>query len=121
MRAEVAARGVFPEDYVQIERDPRTPAGRGHATFTLSGEIDIENVDRLVRAVLPDAVRGAHLVLDLSRLEFIDCSGVRALIEILHAIGPDGSLTIRRPSPPVRRVLALVGADRFKGLVIADS
>lgn len=117
----MAAQALSPEDYVQIERATPMPADRAGATFILRGELDIENVDLLVRAVLPDAVQGAHVVLDLSGLEFMDCSGVRALVEILSAIGPDGRLTIQRPSPPVRRVLALVGADRLKGLVIDGS
>jgi len=57
-------------------------------------------------------------VLDMSRLEFMDCSGFRALIEVLNALGPDGRLTVRRPSPAVRRMLQLVGAERVPGLVI---
>jgi anti-anti-sigma regulatory factor len=57
-------------------------------------------------------------MVDLSRLKFMDGSGVRALIEVVGAVGPDGRPTIRRRWPPRRRVLALVRADRFPGIVI---
>jgi anti-anti-sigma factor len=115
---DVAAEEIPLPEYVQIEVDPSEPPTAGRATFIVSGELDIGNVDRLIRAVKPAATPGAHLILDLSRLDFMDCSGVRALIEILTAIGPDGRLLIRRPSSAVRRVLELSGAERFPGLVI---
>jgi anti-anti-sigma factor len=109
-----------PPEYVQVELDPAAPTAPGRATFIVSGELDMGNVDRLLRAVGPVAVPGAHLVLDLSRLEFMDCSGVRALTEILTAIGPDGRLLLREPTMAVRRMLELVGAEGFPGLVMIN-
>jgi anti-anti-sigma factor len=117
----VTAGEVAPQEYLEIKRDPLMPAGGGRATFVVRGELDIATMDRLIEAVVPDAVRGAHLVLDLSSLEFMDGSGIRALTEILSAIGPAGRLIIRRPSRPVRRVLEIVGADALDGLVIATA
>jgi anti-anti-sigma factor len=116
---DAAAHKVSPE-YVRIERDDSMPAGKGRATFVVTGELDIANVDRLVGAVVPDAVMGAHVILDLSGVDFMDCSVIHALIEILSAVGPDGRVIVRRPSRQVRRVLELVNAHRFQGLVIAD-
>lgn len=115
----MAAHELSPE-YVRIERHSSTPGGKCRATFVVSGELDIANVGRLIRAVLPEAVTGAHLVLDLSRVDFMDCSVIHALVEILTAVGPEGRVIVRRPSPQVRRVLELVDAHRFEGLVIAD-
>lgn len=118
---DVPANKMSPQEYVHVERDLSVPAGGDRVSFIVSGELDIGNVDRLIRAVAPVAVQSAHLVLDLSRLGFMDCSGIRAMIEILNAVRPDGRLIIRRPSPPVRRVLELVDAGRLEGLVIIDS
>lgn len=112
--------GALP-DYVWIERNASTPAGKGQATFVVTGELDIANVDRLISSVKRDAVPGAHLVLDVSRLEFMDCSVVRALVELLGALEPNGRLTVWGPSPLVRRVLSLAGAEQMHGLVIVDS
>lgn len=109
------------QEYLKIELDPSEPAVGGRATFIVSGELDIGNVDRLISAVLPAAIPGTHLVLDLSRLEFMDCSGIRALVEILTAIGPDGRLLIKRPSAAVKRVFELAGAEGFAGLEIINS
>jgi anti-anti-sigma factor len=116
----VALQENSPPEYVQVELDPTVSPAPGRATFIVSGELDMGNVDRLLRAVEPVAVRGAHLLLDLSRLEFMDCSGIRALTEILTAIGPDGRLLLREPTMAVRRVLELVGADGFPGLVVIN-
>jgi anti-anti-sigma factor len=116
---EAADHRLSPE-YVRIERDASTPAGTGRATFVVSGELDIANVDRLLRAVVRDAVPGAHVILDLGAVEFMDCSVIHALLEILNAVGQDGCVIVRRPSRQVRRVLELVNAHRFQGLVIAE-
>jgi anti-anti-sigma factor len=112
---------LAPQEYLRIVRDPSTPLRGGRATFIVSGELDIASMHRLVEAVMPDAVPGAHLVLDLSCLEFMDGSGMSALVEILTALGPDGRLTVWRPSSPVRMILELVGAECFPALVILDS
>jgi anti-anti-sigma factor len=111
---------VFRTDYLSVERDHSTLTDDGIAAFVVSGELDIGSVDALIAAILPVARRASHLVLDLSGLDFIDCSGIGALIRIVNSLGPDGNLTIRRPSAPVRRVLELTGADRREGLVISS-
>jgi anti-anti-sigma regulatory factor len=51
----------------------------------------------------------------------MDASGFRALLEILTAVGPQGRLTLSRPSSAVRRVLELIDVDRFPRLVVLDS
>jgi anti-sigma B factor antagonist len=109
------------QEYVHIDRLPSEEAGADSATFIVRGELDIGNVDRLTMAVAAAATESAHVVLDLSGLGFIDCSGVSALIAISNAVGPGGRVIIRRPSPQVTRVLQLVGADRFERFVIANT
>lgn len=87
-------------------------------TFIVSGELDIANVDRLMRAIAPDAGPGVHLVLDFSRLDFMDCSVITMLVGLLSMLGPGGRLSIRRPSRQVRRVLEVVDAAGVRGLEI---
>jgi anti-anti-sigma factor len=80
--------------------------------FILSGELDRSTVDRFEAAL--DGTRdagardaGARVVLDLSRVTFVDSSGVRSLIGLGRSLG--SSLVLRDPSPRVRRVLELRG------------
>lgn len=46
----------------------------------------------------------------LSDLEFMDVTGLNALLGAVDGYGP-GTITIREPSRPVRRLLELVGMD----------
>lgn len=88
---------------------------RGVRLIALRGELDLASVPKLEReleAALADS-EGA-IVIDLSGLEFMDSTGLRALImgqrrasehERLFAIA-------RKPGQLVARVLALAGADQ---------
>lgn len=72
---------------------------RKYALVEFSGELDISEVDRL-RAVLGAATRtGRSVIVDLSRVTFIDALCLRELIvhQQLHA----GRLALCRPSAQV--------------------
>ncbi len=53
-----------------------------------------------------------HLVLDLARIDFVDSSGLGALVALLKRLGSDGSLALAALRPPVQRLLALTRLDR---------
>lgn len=80
----------------------------------LAGELDIATEDHLrahMRAALTDHPR--TLVLELSGLEFIDCTGLSIMIWARNALSNDNAtLHIRNPRPAVRRVLAIGGLTR---------
>ena len=79
---------------------------------SVAGELDISNAaqtgDALERAV-PRAARG--LVLDFSRLEFLDSSGVSMLFALARRLGSHRQeLRVVAPGGrPVERVLDIVG------------
>lgn len=82
----------------------------GAVRLTLIGELDLSATDRL-RGRLDQLGRSQRRVrLDLSQLEFIDCSGVRAILNALaDARGKQRALEVdRRVSPNVSRVISLV-------------
>ena len=54
----------------------------------------------------------AHVVVDLRRLTFIDCAGLRALLDAHARAAADSTKLTLLGGPPVRRLLALTGADR---------
>ena len=73
------------------------------------GEIDIASVPEL-EAALESAERSAAaaVVLDLSRVTFIDSSGIRALVECAGRDSSGGRFSIV-PGPAVDRVIDVTG------------
>jgi anti-sigma B factor antagonist len=65
-----------------------------------------------LQAVVVDLVdRGCYqLILDLERVSFMDCAGIRVLVDARRRVQEHGgSLKLVRPRPFVQRVLALTG------------
>jgi anti-sigma B factor antagonist len=78
-------------------------------------EIDITNAERLREALLSCAGRGEPtLVVDMTRTEFCDSSGLHQLV-LAHkrAAAAGGELRLVIRADPVLRVLAVTGADRL--------
>jgi anti-sigma B factor antagonist len=79
----------------------------------LSGELDLAAVDlvaqEMERARASDAT---SIVLDLSKLEFIDSTGIQLLLKLdLDSRANGDRLRVTRSSRPVERVLRLTGVD----------
>jgi anti-sigma B factor antagonist len=76
-------------------------------------EIDITNADAL-RSALLTAAAGGHgtLVVDMTRTQFCDSSGLHALIAAHKRAGAEGrEVLLVVPSVAVLRVFALTGMD----------
>ena len=81
----------------------------GRARMVLHGDLDIADEDRLVEEIdahLRDATSG-ELVIDLSDVDFVDSSAVRAFIRVRRLHG--ARLTLGPLSDPVRRVFDIAG------------
>ena len=52
----------------------------GRAVVALRGELDIADAASVGAALTAVAARGQELIVDLAALEFIDCSGLTALL-----------------------------------------
>jgi anti-sigma B factor antagonist len=75
---------------------------RGTARLTLSGELDLATVPILraeAQAMLEQSAR--HLIIDLSRLTFVDSSGLSLFI----------SLSLTRPPGKTFSVFSITGTD----------
>jgi anti-sigma B factor antagonist len=80
----------------------------------LHGEIDMESVEALSARTDRLVAEGHGLTLDLAGVEFIDSSGLRLLIGIDGDLRRGGQrLVIRRPSPPVQRILQITALERW--------
>ena len=82
----------------------------GLFVVSLTGEMDIASAPELSRRL--DLLAGAgsrHIVVDLSKLTFIDSSGINALVVAAKAIQADGGLiTLVAPTPHTKRVFEIV-------------
>ncbi len=85
----------------------------GITVLGLDGEIDHQSVGGLTRALSPaDAPEGHRVVIDLSRVTFMDSSGVNALIAAFQsARAAQGWLRLVVVRGAVQRTLQLVGLD----------
>ena len=77
------------------------------AALSAAGEIDLATKDRLQAALAPLLGDERPLLLDLSQVTFIDCSGLRVLQAAHHK---NGRFAVVAPSAAVARLLELSGA-----------
>lgn len=87
-----------------------TEVSGARRVLRLRGELDMATAPELERAVRAggDGV-GGEMVFDLSDLEFIDSSGIRALLLATQAIEAAGGRTAIVPGEKVRRVFEVAG------------
>ena len=86
----------------------------GTATVRVAGEIDIATADTVRQAVaVALEQRPAHLVFDLSAVDFIDSSGLAVLLE---AAKQSDSVRIDQASNIVRRVIVATGLSGMFGI-----
>ncbi len=77
------------------------------------GELDLSTTPQLEKRL-----RGnIDTILDLSKLSFIDSTGIHLLLVTMRGAEREGwEFTVRDPQPAVLRVIKLVGLDRYLGL-----
>jgi anti-sigma B factor antagonist len=87
---------------VEISRD-----GSGIPVIKLLGEVDLANADSLEAMIEPVLrTRPAHLIIDVSDLDFMDSSGIALLLRCARSAG---SVRLRHPSPIIRRTVESMG------------
>lgn len=83
------------------------------ATLVITGELDVASGPGLEHAVarVLDG-QGEEFRLDLSAMVFMDSTGARSLVRVHHRLAAIGRrLVLVSPTPPVRRVIELLGLD----------
>ncbi len=84
----------------------------GHALVQVRGEVDVATKDQLWSVLEQAAEASPTVVVDLSGTTFMDASGLATLLRTLHRLERrQGSLVLRSPQPPVRRLLAFTEID----------
>ena len=83
----------------------------------LIAEVGETRIDAASAIQFKDAMRAAaatsegRIVLDLSRVEFIDSSGLGAIVAAMKMLAPERRLDLAAPTPNVQRVLRLTRMD----------
>jgi anti-anti-sigma factor len=109
--ANVSARdGTQPED--PPLRVAAEPASR---RVILEGEFDLASIDRYDQAVAPLLEDGGIVTLDVEGLEFMDSSGLRAVIQSSRQAE---SLVLLNPRGQVEQLLRLCDLDRLENVRI---
>jgi anti-sigma B factor antagonist len=86
---------------IDVELDPT-----GAQVVILSGELDSSNVAQLEAKVASITAESSRpLIFDLTGLQFMDSAGIAALI----GAATKTSVSLRNPSPVIRRVLKATG------------
>ena len=95
------------------EFEVTTEQRNGARIVRVSGEVDISTHERLGEQLVSEAGAGDFVVVDLSSCNFLDSSGIRALLLGQKAAESSGSgrFAIVASSPQVARVLELTGVD----------
>jgi anti-anti-sigma regulatory factor len=107
----------------------RLDSARG---LSITGAIDYYNAEAVAealtavfhgdgdpRALFGDVIAGnGDLHLDLTRLEFTDVTGIRALVRIAENAGDGRRLVLRGLPPSIVKVMTVVGWSELPNLVI---
>ena len=82
----------------------------GEHVIRLRGELDIDTVPDLERAVLRERPAGRRVVLDLSELDFMDSTGLRVLLRA-RVVAEEGhwEVVLRNVPSNIRRLFDLTG------------
>ena len=92
--------------------DPVQRADGPHAwEVDVVGELDASTIDAFDATIDDVVAKGGRLiVLDLTRVEFLDSSGLRGIVRASNLLGDlDGRLTVAGLSGAAERVLELTG------------
>lgn len=101
LAAEAGRRSMFSVELSTREWD-------GHVVVALGGELDLVDAAAVAAALVTVTAREPEIIMDLAALEFIDSSGVAALVRgRTRARHAGGDLLLAAPQQPVLRVLAI--------------
>lgn len=87
----------------------------------LSGELDMWSTDAFAAAMRDAVAAGGAVVLDLSRLSFLDSDGIRSIISVARQLSGRGCLILHNPSAHVAKVLDVVGIDGLPDVHLIDA
>jgi len=95
-------------DPEMVSVELRTREGDGQVVVTLRGELDAAEAAQVAASLAVVATSGRTVIVDLEGLEFIDSSGLAALVRARqHALRAGCDLLLAAPQQQVLRMLAI--------------
>src|SRR5260370_27994721 len=92
-----------------VSMDLSTGESDGQVVVALRGELDIADAASVAAALVAVVARAPEIIVDLAGLEFIDASGVAALVLArVQARRAGGDLLLAAPQDQVLRVLSVI-------------
>jgi anti-anti-sigma factor len=88
--------------------------------YRLEGELDMATAGGLTDLLLTAVDDDDPIVLDFSGVQFMDSSGLRALLQAARS-DDCGPVVVKDPSPQVRRLLEISIPDGVQGLRVRPS
>lgn len=99
----------------------RKMLAKGAIALALIGELDLATIPHLDQELDNAEAWGKPVILDLRRLEFVDSSGLHAILRVDRRLQETGgTLTIIRGPRPVERLFKLTGLDSRLNIVGPD-
>jgi anti-anti-sigma regulatory factor len=114
LRAEDNDDTLYSDKQLVITRTS-TPDG-----LCITGVIDLFNIDSFVQTLNASLAGAGDLHIDLSRLEFCDVSGIRALVSAAERVAGRRRLVLHGLPLQLRTVMTVVGWADLPGLVIDE-
>jgi anti-anti-sigma factor len=81
----------------------------GFCVVALTGELDIASAPELAARLEALNSASRHVIVDLSKLTFIDSSGINALVVAAKSVKAEGGeMTLVAPTPHTKRIFEIV-------------
>jgi anti-sigma B factor antagonist len=97
----------------------RRAVGPGRTRITVRGELDLSHAAELKSLLARELAAGTTVLLDLSAVDFIDSTGLAAIVTAMNHSGGSGCGLQLYPElrPQARRLMELTGVLRLLSLV----
>jgi len=83
----------------------------GNPVIAFSGEIDLATAESFVSALGPWVEAGGPVTVDLSKVTFMDSTGIHAVIGAAEALGDRGCIIIHGAHDGIQKVFELTMLD----------
>ena len=107
----IAMQAPSPTLSVNVDSRP------GVVLVEVRGELDLDGAPKLCAAIEngKSPAGGEHVLVDLSHVGFCDSTGLKALMDAAREVAVRGGrlIAIVPEDGPVRRVIAMTGAEEF--------
>lgn len=95
------------EEFITFEKTPE------QCVIHVAGEVDLSNSSEIRKTILSALKTTPEVIVDLSNVEYIDSSGIAAMVEGLQFANSNGkSFKICKPSQQVNSILQLARLDQ---------